>query len=219
LPGAQLARAAPRWSLSSFYAAEEVTTSILRELPARSVLLSSYFKSIFLWWHARAVEGERPDVVLVHRNFLRYPGYAEREAARHPELAELWRAYAATARFPAGELLRLTHRRPVRLEFDFNLQPDLTRDLVPRGWLWVLGTVVGEEAVVGQRNWFWREVQARLGSDLEEPETRRYVLWAQFLHAVAARERGWKLLSREEARRGLELSPESPELRALVEGQ
>ena len=70
LPVLQLSASWNRFSLGAFHAAEEVTRPMLRDLPTGAIALTSYFQSIFLAWHARVVEGERPDVPILHRHFL-----------------------------------------------------------------------------------------------------------------------------------------------------
>ena len=270
LPVLQVGRTVERWSLSGFHAAEEVTRPLLRDLPQRSVAFTSYFQTVFLAWHARIVLGERPDVALVHRHFLRYPGYAAREGERYPELRSLLGAYAQRSKFPPAAFARLAQERPVAVEWDLDLQPELMSRYAPRGWLGgvddleELGraqdsaappgarsaldpplSVVSNQEISGKaavsskkrfsgnaavpgesansrlslrmaRSAFWERRYAAAGPGLEEPETRRYFLWKHFLEATAARRLGLRELSAEEARRGLVLSPQSPELRALV---
>ena len=58
-----------------------------RPLPRRArrrarVVVTSYFQTIFALWYLRGVEGRRPDVDLVHRHFLAYPGYRDEIARR-----------------------------------------------------------------------------------------------------------------------------------------
>jgi hypothetical protein len=217
LPAGQMARSATQFSLHGFYDAEDLARDLLRPLPAGTVLFTSYFKSIFVLWELCAVDGERPDITLVHRNFLRYPGYASAQAALHAELGPLLLAYATEGRFPRGALEALARRRPVAMEFDFNLQPDIAQSIVPGGWTWSLGEDTEATALRAQ-NRFWEEAYARAAGDLAEPETRRFYLWSHYLHAVAALRRGWTELARVEARRGLALSPESPELLRIARG-
>jgi hypothetical protein len=199
LPAAQLWTQAPRWSLAGFHAAEEVTRPMLRDLPPRSLLLSAYFKSVFLLWHARAVEGERPDVILVHRGFLAYPGYREALPSGAPR------------EITPDAVRREARERPVFVELDPVLQPWLSELALPGGWLWRVGSGAPPDP-----DGFWRAVYARCGEALAEPETRRFFLWSHWNHALGARARGWTDLARAEARRGLTLAPGSPELEALL---
>lgn len=214
LPVAQTSLHAPRFSLRTFDAAEAVPRAALRALPVGSALFSSYFQSVFAWWHARVVEGERPDVALVDRHFLAYPGYAAREKERHPHL--LGTVDAIRARDYAG-LNESAARQPLFFELDLDLPAALARGAWTAPLFVRLGVDSATDADTRRaraRAWstVWRHAQ---GSDAEQ-ETRRYFLWKHFVAATVALGAGHAGIAHDEARRGLALAPGSPELEALL---
>ena len=216
LPVGQLLAQAPRFSLRTFDAAEAVSRGELRTLPAGSALFSSYFQSAFLWWHARVVEGERPDVALVDRHFARYPGYAARERVRVPELAP---AVDALLEKDFAALRALAERRPIFFELDLDLPSALANaSLAAPLWsrLAAPRAQSSEGGVRAARARRWARARAAVGDDAGEPETRRYFLWKHFVAATVAMAQGARGLAEAEVRRGLVLAPDSKERRALL---
>ncbi len=69
--------------------ARQTFTQFLDGASPRALMITSYFQSIFGLYYLRGVEGARPDVTLLHRHFLTYPGYADEVVWRAPELAPL----------------------------------------------------------------------------------------------------------------------------------
>jgi hypothetical protein len=61
----------------------------LDRAPPRATAVTSYFQTVFGLYYLRGVEGRRPDVTLVHRHFLAYPGYREEALHAAPALAPL----------------------------------------------------------------------------------------------------------------------------------
>jgi 4-amino-4-deoxy-L-arabinose transferase-like glycosyltransferase len=106
----------------------------LETLAPRTLLLLSYFQTSFRLAGLRAVEGTRPDIDLLDRSFLTYPGAAEEAALRHPALAPLIRApLAADAPSPIAALVATAATRPVAVELHTNLDPPLHPLLLLRG--------------------------------------------------------------------------------------
>jgi hypothetical protein len=77
------------FDLSRERAAEATIGRFLDGAPSRAPLVTSYFQTVFGVWYLRAVEGRRPDVPIVHRHFLAYPGYRDELLRREPETAPL----------------------------------------------------------------------------------------------------------------------------------
>jgi hypothetical protein len=77
----------PRVTLSEFQSTGVVIGDWLRQAPPGGQAVTSYFQTIFAVWYQRAVEGERPDISVIHRHFLSYPGYREDLVSHEPQLA------------------------------------------------------------------------------------------------------------------------------------
>src|SRR4029077_3102703 len=75
--------------LTRFADTDRYAGALLDEAPSRSVLVTSYFQTVFALWYLRGVEGRRPDLDHVHRHFLAYPGYRDELVLRHPALTSL----------------------------------------------------------------------------------------------------------------------------------
>lgn len=134
LAAAQLARFGPQTSLYGAYASSDLSDWELDRLPPRSLLLASYFQTSFRLMTRRAVEGARPDVAMLDRSLLTYPGMAEDARHAYPELAELIDApLRAGAPTPVAQLARLAAARPVLVELHINLDPAAEAVLVPAG--------------------------------------------------------------------------------------
>jgi len=81
----------PRFSLAAAHDAEATFGPFLDGAPPAATAVTSYYQTIFALYYLRAVEGRRPDVALLHRHFLAYPGYAGEVVRREPKLAPLLR--------------------------------------------------------------------------------------------------------------------------------
>ncbi len=123
------------------YAADTVAYWELSQLPSRSIALLSYFQSSFRVWGLRVVEQSRPDVVLLDRSFLTYPGGAREAKFRNPELSKIIDA-PLKASWPTPKTELLAQPRPVFIQLHFNLEEDIHRFLLP------LGSFARLEAVV-----------------------------------------------------------------------
>jgi hypothetical protein len=124
-----------RVDLHAAAAADTIAAEMLAEVPPRAAVLTSHFETGFLVGYQRLVEARRPDVAWIHLGFVRGPGYADRLSAAHPDLAATMAAHRR-ADLTAGQLRALP--RPVRLEPDQHLRPDLQAHLTPAGHLWQL---------------------------------------------------------------------------------
>lgn len=122
-PASQLARNAGVASQRGAYAAEEWARATRRRLPPDTLLVTAYHETLFLHWALVAVEGDRPDLLQVDRNYLTHPFAAAQAKRRRPELAALIDAGLRGGRpTPVKELM--TFRRHVYFELSFNLADD-----------------------------------------------------------------------------------------------
>ena len=220
----QVSRNLPRVDLRSHWAAEETGRQLLEPLPARSLLVTSYFETVFNLWALRIMGDLRPDVDLLHRNFLAYPGYVEELAHRQPDLARDARRWKRARRLILSDLERLAHHRPLFIEHDLNLPRDLTSRLEPAGLVPRLGGVRSTRTHMDRME-RWQQVVL---PDAWDNETRRNMVWthyqlARFVcsahppHRTAiACDGEYRGLARYHIRRALELASEDRTLAALA---
>ncbi len=130
----QLWRNAPESSLRAAYASSALARAELEPLPPRSVVLVSYFQTSFRVWAERAVDDARPDVAVLDRSFMTYPGFAADARARYPELAPVIDApLRAGAPTPVTLLSSLATVRPVFVQLHINLDAAPHPHLAPAG--------------------------------------------------------------------------------------
>lgn len=130
----QLASNLDRASLADASAADELARFKLGDPPPRALLLTAYFETAFQLDALRALEGARPDLAILDRSFLTYPGARAEALHHHPELAELIEApLRAGVASPIEQLDALVRRRPVMVELHPNVDPALAERLVPTG--------------------------------------------------------------------------------------
>ncbi len=133
LPALQLGEL-PKSDLSDHWDAEETARAMLA-VPPGSLALTSYYGTVFSAWALQGVWDHRPDVAVVHRNFLGQPGYAEQQAQRHPELASQLTAWGKRRRLNPADLPALARRRPLRVQPDLNVSAAVSQRLSPAGLL------------------------------------------------------------------------------------
>jgi hypothetical protein len=144
-------------------AAEAWTDEALAALPARSLLLVRTPALFWRLWAARAVRGERPDLVLAPVPVLGKSGLARPLLRREPELSALVRETAMNGSTSEYALSSLADARPLYVELDPSWDRRLFEQLVP-GTLWLgfaphaLGRSDRKAALEGGRESFRRVV-------------------------------------------------------------
>jgi hypothetical protein len=113
-------------SLRQATVAQAATEEVLGRLPVRAALFTNHFETGFLVGYQRLVEASRPDVAWAHLAFVGGPGAAERMSLAEPDLAPSLQAYRER-RFSLDVLRPLDNHRPVRIEADIMLPPELRR--------------------------------------------------------------------------------------------
>lgn len=130
----QVTRFAARASMSRARASDAWARWESTGLPPRALLLPAYFQTSFRLWVMSTVENARPDVTVLDRSFLTYPGAADEARTAHPELAPLIDApLRAGAPTPLAMLTDLAQRRPVMMQLHLNLEPSIDPWLLPAG--------------------------------------------------------------------------------------
>lgn len=107
-----------RWRRTDFWDSGATLRPFLDAAPPRALVVTSDFQTIFGLWYLTAVEGYRPDLEIVHRHYLAYPGYRDEVLRRAPQLAPLLGSHdLVTARVVAYE--------PKWIEYSLDLPPAL----------------------------------------------------------------------------------------------
>jgi hypothetical protein len=175
--------------------AQVVTEQALASLPVRAALFTNHFETAFLVGYQRLVEASRPDVAWAHLAFVGGPGYGERTALAQPDLVPALQAYRER-RFSLDVLRALDESRPVRIEADVMLSPELRRQLVPVGDFW---GVSGRDPLPPLSPWMLAAAQA-------DPQALGYLGWRSYIDAV------WSCDKKDQAR----IQQRFTELQALM---
>jgi transmembrane protein TMEM260 (protein O-mannosyltransferase) len=83
-----------RISRATFWDTGATLARFLDAAPPRARVVTSDFQTIFALWYLDGVEQRRPDVEIVHRHFLAYPGYRDEiarrvgDVSREPDVVE-----------------------------------------------------------------------------------------------------------------------------------
>jgi hypothetical protein len=174
--------------LREHWAAEETGRQVLLQQPPGALLFTSYFETIFNIWALRATSDLRPDLQVVHRNFISQKGYLDQLAARQPQLAPMARRWEQAGHLLAVDLEQLATRRPVRVEVDLNLHREVSARLAPAGLAQAFGAPRTSDGSSRHRELI-EQWERAAGVDAQEQvdlETRRAVVWTHYLICVFA---------------------------------
>jgi len=187
-------------------------------LPPGSVAVSTLYATSFLTWYGRVVEGERPDVRHVPLPFVGYRGEASVLVERWKDLAPLVRGFLVTGSLPASEMASLSQDRAVFVEPEPLLDTAHIQYLEPHGvFMAFRPEPVARRDVYAAADRTAERID-RLISEagvLDEPQTRRYVLWWLYNRTLVLARRGYTPGAIRCAGQALELVPGVPELVAL----
>lgn len=200
-------------AMARLRAPDMLASALLDRLPPHGVALTSDFSTVFLLWGHVANNAARPDVAIVHRNFLPFPGWAERDGRLHPNLLP-WLLRLRDARGAVAAAGQPT--RPLRVEPYHNLDTATAAGLVPDGLLHRLAPEAAVDASALES--FWAELYDRLPTaDLSDPQTRRYLFWQHVLQGRQCEQRGAPAAALAQWGRALNLAPGNPEVTAWME--
>ena len=178
--------------------------------------------TVFRHWGGEAAEVLRPDVTLGPMPFLDYPGVVEDLLAHHPELTDLLRAYLLDGALSVSELQSLATTRPVLIELDPRVPPAVYETLVPAGALYEVLADGATETDERDRAQAQDEMLSALGRRLsdaieKDPETKRELLWTNYMAALYFAGFGDLPHARSAAARALSIAPTEPALKRLSE--
>jgi hypothetical protein len=230
LLAANTARTLPHARLDGFRDVDVINAALLEPLPEGSLLITSHYKTLFNLWYAQGVEGRRPDVQILHRNFLPDGPYVSQLQRRSPALLGLAAEPGRSQKLNLEALRALSAQRPVYLEFDLNVEGELGYFLLPEGLLF---RVVPEPqdpgplppARVQLQAQYWSSLEAHLRARAPahvaewpgglELETLRYLTWQHYLTSLGLIAGGHPDLARFHADRLAAANPKAPELEQL----
>lgn len=191
-----------------------------RDLPPKAVVLAFGPSTIFQYWSGAATEHLRPDIDVVAVPLLTYPHMIEQLTRKAPELNSMLLAYRRDHKFSSAELESLALDRPVFIEMDTRVIPDLSRTLAPWGMLYQVlpGGATRIDVRMGHRaqETLYDRIYHALGaSQLSYLETSKQLLWLHYMDALYYASSGAIDASLMSVDRGLRLDPFAKELRAL----
>jgi hypothetical protein len=205
--------------LAQFTATDAFDTPLRRELPPRAVVLAHSPATMFRFWGGRATEQLRPDVTLVPMPLVTYPGMVDRLVEDVPGLRKVLRGYLVRGELRQPDLQSLAARRPLLIEMDPRVPPQLYETLVPRGLYHEIladGTTDEDERLgAEQQAQTWQRLYALLGKPPYREQTREQLLWRHYAHALYYAGFGDRDRAIEQIERALRLSPKERPLRAL----
>ncbi len=211
----------PRADLRGHWAAEETARQVLDQ-PHGSLLLTSYFETVFNAWAMRAVADHRPDLGLLHRGFVGMPGYAEDQRRRLPVVSNMITGWRRTGRLDLADLDQLVGKAPLRVEFDLNVPRALANRLAPAGLALAYQTQSVEHPppsarALSEHRYRFDRWHGILGP-IRDLETRRTLTWTHYLLTWYACSQGHRALARYHHGRARQLSPRSVHLAELAKG-
>ena len=124
----------------------------------------AYGKAI---WGGEAEELSRPDVTMVPLPLLSYPKLVDRLVSKEPELKLLLRSYVLDGELNAADLQSLAALRPVFVEMDIRVAPEMF-DMLVIGKPFRARTLVTEEARLSLYQYIEQGELFDLANDPEE---------------------------------------------------
>ncbi len=216
----QFARSYETASLAEFIDTDVFDDGLRRTLPEGSVVLSHNPQTIFRYWGGEAEERNRPDVTLIPLPLLTYPKLVDQLVDTDPELTPLLRSYVLDGTLRAAELQSLATMRPVYVEMDVRVDPELMELLVPdRLYHRVLtadAAALDEATAIHRHAALWADIYQRLGRPLD-PYTSTQLLWRHYADSLYFAAIGATDAARRSVEAGLALNPYANELVSLHE--
>jgi hypothetical protein len=201
-----------RSDLRGHWAAEE-TIRLMLDQSEKALIFTSYYGTIFNYWALKTTADLRPDIDVVHRNFLKQPGYVEDLNTRMPALYPLATRWAGKGRLKRNDLDVLRKEREILIEYDLNIPKKTMHRLRPSGLLMAYREKLTQKRVQKHRQAV-AELYAAIGLPLEW-ETRRALGWWHFLWTHYACHRLYTPLARFHLKSAQLLSPKADRLKRL----
>lgn len=220
LAALQPLRAVETSSLRSFADTDVLDDGLRRALPTRAVVLAHNPQTIFRFWGGQAEEANRQDVTMVPLPLLTYPKLVDRLVKDQPELKPLLRSYVLEGTLDAAELQSLAAVRPVFVEMDVRVEPELFTLMVPEQLYHRVLTAdtmdLDEATAMREHAALWSNIYERIGRPIEA-HTEAQLLWRHYADALYFAGVGDTNAALRTVAAGLALNPRASELRGLRE--
>ena len=211
----QFIRSSDASSLADFADTDVFDDGLRRALPPRSIVLAHNPQTIFRFWGGEAEERNRPDVTMIPLPLLTYPSLVDHLVKNEPELTPLLRSYVLDGSLSVAELQSLAALRPVYVEMDVRVTPDMMELLVPDHLyhrVLTADTTDADEARAMHRHaTLWGELYQRIGKPIEE-YTRTQLLWRHYTDSLYFAGVGDTNAALRTVAAGLALNPRAREL-------
>lgn len=216
---AQLHHGSTQTSFAQLTAVDEFDEFTRRRLPPRAIVLAHQPDTVFAFWGAEAQDHLRQDVTLVPMPFLDYPGMIQSLLDRDPDLMELLRGYMLVGELRQPDLQSLASRRSLLIELDVRVPPTLYETLAPAGFYYQVlaaGTTDADERIgQSEQTAMYSALYQRLGSQAQEPGTRKQLLWHHYVDALYYMAFGDFPAAHHALAQGIAIEPLEQRLRAM----
>ncbi|MGB8332327.1 MAG: DUF2723 domain-containing protein [Polyangiales bacterium] len=205
-------------TLGRFVDTDVFDDGLRRSLPPRSVVFAHNPQTIFRYWGGEAEELNRPDVTMIPLPLLTYPSLVEHLVKNEPELTPFLRSYMLDGSLSIAELQSLAALRPVYVEMDVRVTPELMDLLIPEQLYYrvlTAETTENDEArAMLAHAALWGDIYQRIGKPIEE-HTKTQLIWRHYTDSLYFASVGDTNAAMRTVSAGLALNPQARELLLL----
>lgn len=177
-----------RCDLSQFHATRHYADAAFAGAPQGSIAIVSYFKTFFVLWAQRHVDGHRMDIQVINPHLFGYPGYLHTVLQENKPLLRLARSLFVEGTLTAEAIADLATEAPLRVEPAPWFAADAFRHMLPDGVLYRAMPEPLSRADVrdhAPRHFErMRRLYTRLGEGWRDTETWRMLAFGHYLDAV-----------------------------------
>jgi len=211
----QFVRSFHHSTLAQFTDTDVFDDGLRRSLPPRSIVLAHNPQTIFRYWGGEAEEVNRPDVTMIPLPLVTYPSMVERLVKDEPELTPLLRSYMLDGSLSIAELQSLAVSRPVYVEMDVRVTPEMMEFLIPEQLYYRVltseTTETDEARAMHAHAALWADIYQRIGTPIEE-HTKTQLLWRHYADSLYFASVGDTNAAIRTVTAGLALNPQAREL-------
>jgi Protein of unknown function (DUF2723) len=211
----QFVRSYQASTLGHFVDTDVFDDGLRRSLPPRAIVLAHNPQTIFRYWGGEAEELNRPDVTMIPLPLLSYPSLVDRLVKNEPELTPLLRAYVLEGSLNVAEVQSLAALRPVYVEMDVRVTPEMMDLLIPEQLYYRVSTSETTETdaarAIHEHAALWEDIYQRVGQPIEE-HTKAQLIWRHYADSLYFASVGDTNAAMRTVAGGLALDPHAREL-------